>query len=49
MGCDGVCVGDGFGLAHGDGFGLELEPSPSILMGSLIAPQTNHSHGPYPF
>ena len=46
MGCDGVRVGDGFGLAHGDGFGLahgdefglELEPSPNIVDGGPHVP-----------
>ena len=56
MGCDGVRVGDGFGLAHGDGFGLahgdefglELEPNPNIVDGGPHAPYASHPHGPSP-
>ena len=36
------------GLAHSMDVDLSLEPSPSLLMGGLMAPQASHPHGPSP-
>ena len=42
LGCDGVCVGNGLGLALlGSGLGLELEPNPSMLMEGSMFSQIN--------
>ena len=48
-GGEGVEARRGVGCEKMGALGLSLEPSPSMLMGGLIAPQANHSHGLCPF